>query len=157
MLLLLTAPYTPCCPLHTHQHMLCSVAIVDSTMYTMLSTTHINTCYVVLLWLPVPCTPCCPLHTHQHMLCSVAIVDFYNYWWRGVATTIIGGGVLLLQLLGEGCFYYNYWGRGVFVSQLECFSRCMYTNNKKIQKNGLSIFLSISTENTLSPIPSTPQ
>ena len=93
-------PCTPCCPLHTHQHMLCIAAIVDFThVHHVGHYTHINTCYVLLLLLTAPmytmsstthtsthamyccfcwlhpCTPCCPLHTHQHMLCIAAIVD----------------------------------------------------------------------------------
>ena len=38
VLLWLTVPCSPCCPLHTHQYMLCSVTIVACTMYTIIST-----------------------------------------------------------------------------------------------------------------------
>ena len=103
LLLLWLYPCTPCCPLHTYQHMLCTVAIMTVPMYTMLSTTHlsthamdccyydcthahhvvhytlINTCYVLLLLWLYPCTPCCPLHTYQHMLCTVAIMTVPMY------------------------------------------------------------------------------
>ena len=81
-------PCTPCCPLHTYQHVLLMLAV---PMCTMLSTTHIstiaitvgcthvhrvvyythiNTCYYCWLY---RCAPCCPLHTYQHVLLLLAV------------------------------------------------------------------------------------
>ena len=79
---------------YTHQYMLCIVAIVGCTLHTSihamhccycwLYTTHINTCYALLLLLAV-------YYTHQYMLCIVAIV--------GCTTTYINTCYALLLLL----------------------------------------------------------
>ena len=62
-------PCTPCCPLHTYQHVLLLLAV---PMYTMLSTTHIST-HAITVGCTHPCAPCCPLHTYQHMLLLLAV------------------------------------------------------------------------------------
>ena len=67
------------CKLHTHQHMLCIVAIVGCTLH--MSTHSMYCCYC-----------CCTLHTHQHMLCIAAIVAVH---YRHINTCY----VLLLLLL----------------------------------------------------------
>ena len=88
-------PCGQCCPLHTYQHMLCIVAIHCTHVDSVVHYTHINTCYVFLLFtVPMwtvlytthisthamyccyslyPCGQCCLLHTYQHMLCIVVI------------------------------------------------------------------------------------